>query len=181
MTRHHTVLDSPLGPLTVVVDDEGLCGLYVEQGLRKALERSATLGSPSGPEEVPLLQAVAEQLTAYFRGELTEFDLPVSAAGTPFQQRVWAALCRIPYGETRSYGALAAEIGNPAASRAVGAANGRNPLSIVVPCHRVIGSTGRLTGYAGGLTTKEQLLAHERSSGAGPSRRTADSVVPLVG
>jgi methylated-DNA-[protein]-cysteine S-methyltransferase len=164
VTRCHTVLDSPLGPLTVVVEDDQLVGLYVEQGLAKALERSATLGTPSDPEDVPLLQAVADQLAAYFRGELTEFDLPVAAAGTPFQQRVWEALQRIPYGETWSYGRLATEIGNPAASRAVGAANGRNPVSIVVPCHRVIGSTGRLTGYAGGLTTKEQLLAHERSA-----------------
>ena len=172
MTRHHTVLDSPLGPLTVVTEDAGLCGLYVEQGLRKALERQAALGAPSRPRQVPLLQAVAEQLAAYFRGELTEFDLKVTAAGTAFQQQVWAALRRIPYGETRSYGQVATEIGNPAASRAVGAANGRNPVSIVVPCHRVIGSTGRLTGYAGGLTTKEQLLAHERSVSG--SSRPAD-------
>ena len=162
MTRCHTVLDSPLGPLTVVVEDDHLVGLYVEQGLAKALERSATLGTPSEPEDVPMLRAVAEQLTAYFRGELTAFDLPVAMAGTPFQTRVWEALQRIPYGETWSYGRLATEVGNPAASRAVGAANGRNPVSIVVPCHRVIGSTGRLTGYAGGLSTKEQLLAHER-------------------
>jgi methylated-DNA-[protein]-cysteine S-methyltransferase len=165
MTRCHTVLDSPLGPLTVVVEDDHLVGLYVEQGLDKALERSAALGTPSDPADVPFLQAVADQLAAYFRGELTEFDLPVAATGTPFQQRVWEALQRIPYGETWSYGRLAAEIGNPAASRAVGAANGRNPVSIVVPCHRVIGSTGALTGYAGGLTTKEQLLSHERAAG----------------
>jgi methylated-DNA-[protein]-cysteine S-methyltransferase len=179
VTRHHTVLDSPLGPLTVVTEDAGLCGLNVEQGLRKALERQATLGAPSRPQQVPLLQAVAEQLAAYFGGELTEFDLPVTAAGTPFQQRVWGALRRIPYGETRSYGQVATEIGNPAASRAVGAANGRNPVSIVVPCHRVIGSTGRLTGYAGGLTTKEQLLAHERSVG-GPSRPADFPPVPCL-
>ena len=163
MTRCHTVLDSPLGPLTVVVEDDHLVGLYVEQGLAKALERRATLGTPAAPEDVPLLRAVADQLAAYFRGELTSFDLPVAATGTPFQQRVWEALQRIPYGATWSYGRLATEVGNPAASRAVGAANGRNPVSIVVPCHRVVGSTGRLTGYAGGLTTKEQLLAHERS------------------
>jgi methylated-DNA-[protein]-cysteine S-methyltransferase len=165
MTRCHTVLESPVGPITVVVEDDHLVGLYVEQGLAKALERSATLGAPSDPDEVPLLRAVADQLAAYFRGELTDFDLPVAATGTPFQQRVWEALQRIPYGETWSYGRLAAEIGNPAASRAVGAANGRNPISIVVPCHRVIGSSGALTGYAGGLTTKEQLLAHERAAG----------------
>ena len=162
MTRCHTVLESPLGPLTVVVEDDRLVGLYVEQGLTKALERSATLGSASDPDDVPLLRAVADQLSAYFSGGLTEFDLPVAAVGTPFQQRVWEALQRIPYGETWSYGRLATEVGNPAATRAVGAANGRNPVSIVVPCHRVIGSTGRLTGYAGGLTTKEQLLALER-------------------
>lgn len=163
MTRCHTVLESPLGPLTVVVEDDHLVGLYVEQGLAKALERSATLGTPSEPENVPLLQAVADQLAAYFRGEATDFDLPVAAAGTPFQQRVWDALRKIPYGETRSYGQVAAAIGSPTASRAVGAANGRNPVSIVVPCHRVVGSTGLLTGYSGGLTTKEQLLAHERA------------------
>ena len=163
MSRSHTVVDSPLGPLTVVVEDDHLVGLYVEQGLAKALERGTTLGTPRSPQDDPLLAAVAEQLGAYFRGELTDFDLPVAAAGTPFQQRVWEALRRIPYGETRSYGRLAAEVGNAAASRAVGAANGRNPVSIVVPCHRVIGATGRLTGYAGGMTTKEQLLAHERA------------------
>ena len=175
MTRCHTVLDSPLGPLTVVVEDDHLVGLYVEQGLAKALERSATLGTPSEPEDVPLLRAVADQLAAYFRGERTAFDLPVATAGTPFQQRVWAALQRIPYGETWSYGRLAAEVGNPAASRAVGAANGRNPVSIVVPCHRVVGSTGRLTGYAGGLTTKEQLLTHERT-GVAEGRRAPTPV-----
>ena len=165
MTRRHTVLDSPLGPLTVVAEDDHLCGLYVEQGLTKALERRTTLGSPVRPEQDPVLQAVTEQLTAYFDRELTEFDVPLAAIGTPFQQRVWEALRAIPYGETRSYGQLAAEIGSPAACRAVGAANGRNPVSIVVPCHRVVGSTGKLTGYAGGLTTKEQLLAHERLAG----------------
>ncbi len=169
MTRRHTVLDSPLGPLTVVAQDATLCGLYVEQGLRKALERGTTKGTPLGdpcrPEDDRVLSAVTEQLTAYFHRELTEFEVPLSAAGTPFQQRVWAALRSIPYGETRSYGQLAAELGNPAACRAVCAANGRNPVSIVVPCHRVVGSTGRLTGYAGGLSTKEQLLAHERAAG----------------
>ncbi len=165
MTRRHTVLDSPLGPLTVVAEDDHLCGLYVEQGLAKALGRRTTVGSPVRPEQDPVLQAVTEQLTAYFDRELTEFDVPLAAAGTPFQQRVWEALRAIPYGETRSYGQLAAEIGSPAACRAVGAANGRNPVSIVVPCHRVVGSTGKLTGYAGGLTTKEQLLAHERLAG----------------
>ncbi len=165
MTRRHTVLDSPLGPLTVVAEDDHLCGLYVEQGLVKALERRAVIGPAVRPEDDPVLAAVTDQLKAYFARELTEFDLPLAATGTPFQQRVWAALQRIPYGETRSYGQLAAEIGSPTASRAVGAANGRNPVSIVVPCHRVIGSTGRLTGYAGGLSTKELLLAHERAAG----------------
>ena len=164
MTRRHTVLDSPLGPLTVVAEDDHLCGLYVEQGLAKALERRAVIGPAVRPGDDPVLAAVTDQLRAYFARELTEFDVPLAASGTPFQQRVWEALRRIPYGETRSYGQLAAEIGSPAASRAVGAANGRNPVSIVVPCHRVIGSTGRLTGYAGGLSTKELLLAHERAA-----------------
>lgn len=101
------------------------------------------------------------QLQAYFAGELRDFELPLAAAGTPFQQRVWRALCDIPYGETISYGELARRIGQPKAARAVGLANGQNPIAIVVPCHRVIGADGSLTGYGGGLARKRWLLAHE--------------------
>jgi methylated-DNA-[protein]-cysteine S-methyltransferase len=108
------------------------------------------------------LAEVIRQLQAYFAGELENFDLAVSPQGTPFQQKVWSELQRIPYGETLSYGELARRIGNPKACRAVGLANGSNPISIVIPCHRVIGSNGKLTGYGGGLPIKEKLLALEK-------------------
>ncbi|WFF43018.1 methylated-DNA--[protein]-cysteine S-methyltransferase [Salinicola endophyticus] len=108
-----------------------------------------------------LTRHCAQQLDAYFAGELTHFDLPLAPAGTDFQRQVWQALTRIGFGETRSYAEQAQAIGRPSATRAVGAANGRNPLAIVVPCHRVIGANGRLTGYAGGLERKRWLLAHE--------------------
>jgi methylated-DNA-[protein]-cysteine S-methyltransferase len=107
------------------------------------------------------LSEARAQLQAYFAGELRGFELPLAAEGTPFQQRVWRALCDIPYGETISYGELARRIGQPAAARAVGLANGQNPIAIVVPCHRVIGANGSLTGYGGGLERKRWLLAHE--------------------
>ncbi len=109
-----------------------------------------------------VLAEAFRQLDAYFAGALTRFDLPLRFAGTAFQQRVWSALCDIAFGETTSYGALAARIGRPSASRAVGAANGANPLPIVVPCHRVIGADGSLTGFGGGVDIKRFLLAHER-------------------
>jgi methylated-DNA-[protein]-cysteine S-methyltransferase len=112
--------------------------------------------------ETPILARAATQLAEYFAGTRRTFDLPLAAAGTAFQQRVWQVLTTIPFGATWSYGELARAIGNPAASRAVGAANGKNPIGIIVPCHRVIGSNGTLTGYAGGLDMKQALLAHER-------------------
>lgn len=109
-------------------------------------------------QESPLLREAISQLQAYFAGQLRMFDLPLEPLGTPFQQSVWQALCAIPYGETRSYGAVAASIGNPKAARAVGLANNKNPIAIIIPCHRVIGADGRLVGYAGGLGIKEHLL-----------------------
>lgn len=111
--------------------------------------------------ESQLSQQVKKQLQDYLDGKITEFDVPLGAKGTKFQQQVWQALCDIPYGETRSYGDIAKSIGNPKAVRAVGAANGKNPISIIVPCHRVIGANGKLTGYAGGLSRKEWLLTLE--------------------
>ena len=111
---------------------------------------------------MPVLASAVEQLAAYFAGELRVFDLPLGAEVTGFQRLVWRALGTIPFGETRTYGAIAHAIGRPSASRAVGAANGRNPISIIVPCHRVIGASGELTGYAGGVEMKQWLLAHER-------------------
>ncbi len=149
-----TVVDSPIGLLTLVATEGVLSGLYmVDQRHRPALEL---------PRDDHALPAARQQLAAYFAGELKDFDVPVALAGTPFQQQVWEALKTIPYGDTWSYGELAARLGRPAASRAVGLANGRNPVSVVVPCHRVVGSNGSLTGYGGGLARKTWLLALER-------------------
>jgi methylated-DNA-[protein]-cysteine S-methyltransferase len=156
--RTHAVLDSPLGPLTVVAIDGTLCGLYMD--LQRHRPPEETFGTPA--DDPAPFGTVAEQLKAYFDGDLTEFDLPLTMIGTPFQKRVWAALREIPYGETVSYGELAHEIGSPNASRAVGLANGRNPIGVIVPCHRVVGSGGDLTGYGGGLERKRYLLDFER-------------------
>jgi methylated-DNA-[protein]-cysteine S-methyltransferase len=152
----HAIIDSPIGLLTLVADDDRLAGLYMAEHRHRP-----TIDSPRDDAALP---AVREQLAAYFARDLKEFDLPLATAGTPFQRQVWAALTTIPYGESWSYGRLAAEIGRPLASRAVGLANGKNPVSIVVPCHRVVGANGSLTGYGGGLERKQWLLAHEAGS-----------------
>jgi methylated-DNA-[protein]-cysteine S-methyltransferase len=147
-------VESPIGPLLLQSDGTALIGLYMDpppDGLQDGAG-DATVG--------PLPQA-ARQLDEYFTGRRREFDLPLRLDGTDFQRRVWNVLLEIPYGATWSYGDLARRIGNPKASRAVGLANGRNPLSILVPCHRVIGADGSLTGYGGGLQRKRWLLAHE--------------------
>lgn len=146
-------LDSPIGPLRLVSDGEHLCGLYMSN---EAADQAGVLRHDPTP-----FKDVKRQLSAYFAGTLHHFDVPLAAQGTPFQKHVWRALCDIPYGETISYGELARRIGNPKASRAVGLANGRNPISIIVPCHRVIGANGSLTGYGGGLPRKRWLLQHE--------------------
>ena len=162
--RSHTVVDSPCGPLTLVAEGAALCGLYMHEQRHRPAE--ATFGSAGAAE----VFAIAEtQLKEYFAGQRREFDIPLAFRGTPFQRAVWAALLDIPYGETASYGELAQLLGKPAAARAVGLANGRNPISIIVPCHRVIGSTGSLTGYGGGLERKRYLLDFERR----PSPREA--------
>ena len=151
----HTVLDSPLGALTAVETAGALSGLYMtDQRHRPGLDAF-------GPRDDTALPALREQLTAYWAGDLTSFTVPLAPAGTPFQQQVWAALRRVPYGTTCTYADLAAAVGRPTAVRAVGAANGRNPICLVVPCHRVVGSGGALTGYAGGLDRKRLLLEHE--------------------
>lgn len=158
MDLFETRMDSPVGTLTLVAGAGGLAAILWPDDdparVRLAPRRQA--------RDHPVLAETARQLSAYFEGRRTQFDLPLDPAGTAFQRVVWAALRAIPYGETRSYGALAAAIGRPGAARAVGAANARNPISIVVPCHRVIGAAGALTGFAGGLTTKAALLAMER-------------------
>lgn len=158
VTRQHTVIDSPYGPLTLVATDGVLAGLYMTNQRHRPPEE--TFGEP---DPRPFGETI-RQLGAYFAGGLTEFDLPLRLAGTPFQRSVWAELQRIPYGETRTYGELAERLGKPGASRAVGLANGKNPVSIIVPCHRVIGASGSLTGYGGGLDRKRRLLAFEKGT-----------------
>ena len=160
MDRVHTVIDSPIGPLTLVAAAGRLAGVYLEQHRHRP--ELATFG----PRDDEPFLAVTAQLKEYFAGQRTEFDLALELAGTPFQRQVWAALGDIPYGQTISYGELAARIGKPGASRAVGLANGRNPVSIVVPCHRVVGANGSLTGYGGGMERKRYLLDLE--TGRGP-------------
>lgn len=148
----HAIVDSPVGAITIVAGAAGIQGLYYAE------HRPAPDETRFGDRDDAALADAAEQLRAYFAGERTTFDLALDPVGTPFQLRVWEALREIPYGETRTYGWIAERIGQPTAVRAVGLANSRNPISIVVPCHRVVGSTGRLTGYAGGLVCKRTLL-----------------------
>lgn len=159
-TTVHTVVDSPCGPLTLVARDGALAGLYM------TAQRHRPAQETFGPrdDDLPAFDEAARQLDAYFAGDRTRFDLDLALAGTPFQQRVWQALCEIPYGETVSYGELAVSLGLPNASRAVGLANGKNPVGIIVPCHRVIGANGSMTGYGGGLDRKRWLLGFERGS-----------------
>ena len=155
-------LPSPVGPLTLAADDAAL------QVLAFACEDVAQ--SPPAAwqlvasAEHAVLHEAAQQLQAYFAGRLRAFDLPLQPSGTPFQQRVWQALRRIPYGDTRSYGEVAQRIASPKASRAVGAASGANPIAIIIPCHRVVGAAGQLTGFGGGLPAKQTLLALEHAA-----------------
>jgi methylated-DNA-[protein]-cysteine S-methyltransferase len=147
---HETTFTSPLGPIRLVADGTAL--------------RELTFGEAGASDDSPVLAAACAQLGEYFAGTLTEFDLPLALEGTTWERRVWEALLEIPYGTTLSYGELAARIGAPSAARAVGAANGRNPISIVVPCHRVIGASGALTGYGWGVERKSALLDLERGA-----------------
>ena len=150
-----TAADSPLGHLLVARDEHGITHLYLPSGKHPREPLATWVRDDTAFDDV------RAQLGEYFDGDRTAFDLPLHATGTPFQLRVWAALCEIPGGATWSYRQLAEHVGSPGAMRAVGAANGQNPISIVVPCHRVIGSDGSLTGYGGGLEAKRWLLAHE--------------------
>ncbi|MEU1038823.1 methylated-DNA--[protein]-cysteine S-methyltransferase [Streptomyces sp. NPDC005551] len=156
--KQHTVIDSPYGPLTLVATDGVLSGLYMAGQRHRPSEEHF-----GDPDDTPFAETRA-QLDAYFAGESKDFDLPLHLDGTPFQRSVWEQLRLIPYGETRSYGELAALLGKPGASRAVGLANGRNPVGIIVPCHRVVGADGGLTGYGGGLDRKRRLLDFERGA-----------------
>jgi O-6-methylguanine DNA methyltransferase len=150
-----TFLDSPIGRLSLYSDGEALTGIDMES---RAAPADA---SPGGG--IAVLNAAARQLKEYFARDRREFDLLILLHGTPFQRKVWEQLRKIPCGETRSYGELAARIRQPGAARAVGLANGRNPVPIVIPCHRVIGADGTLTGYGGGVERKQWLLEHERN------------------
>jgi methylated-DNA-[protein]-cysteine S-methyltransferase len=156
----YTYLDTPLGPLLLAGDDAGLKTINFQHGTA-AIKPAAGWEVASSFPAHPLARAV-RQLNEYFDGRRRRFDLALAPTGTPFQQRVWRALREIPYGETISYAELARRIGEPRAVRAVGAANGRNPLPVVVPCHRVIGSDGTLTGFRGGVHLKAGLLDLER-------------------
>jgi methylated-DNA-[protein]-cysteine S-methyltransferase len=149
-------IESPLGPLLLVANEAGLRRIDFVNGRHRAT------ADPSWTENAKPLKETVRQLNAYFAGKLEQFELPLAPQGTGFQLEVWRRLCEIPFGETVTYGEVAKRIGNPKASRAVGLANGSNPIPIIIPCHRVIGSNGRLTGYGGGLPIKEKLLALEQ-------------------
>lgn len=153
---HYRTIDSPIGPLTLAGHGSVLTNLRM---LEQTCEPSRTHWTP----DPGAFSGAVDQLNAYFAGELTEFDVELDLRGTDFQQRVWKALLTIPYGETRSYGEIADQIGAPGAARAVGLANGHNPIAIIVPCHRVIGASGKLTGYGGGINRKRALLELEKS------------------
>lgn len=152
---HYTRISSPIGELTLVASEKGLRGVYMDE------HKKALLSRDLWKENSSRLRTVAEQLDEYFSGNRKTFDLPLDLQGTPFQLQAWEALLKIPFAETRSYGEQAALINNPKAVRAIGLANGKNPVSIIVPCHRVIGKNGTLTGYGGGLERKRFLLELE--------------------
>jgi methylated-DNA-[protein]-cysteine S-methyltransferase len=170
-----TEIDSPAGPVRIVAEGGAVTAVEFvttppaeateRSSMRVASQRSATRSVGERCDDDPLLREAARQLTAYFAGELREFDLPLDPGGTEFQRRVWDQLRAIEYGHTASYGEIARRLGmNPGASRAVGAANGRNPIGIVIPCHRVVGSAGLLSGYAGGVERKRLLLDLEQAA-----------------
>ena len=160
VSTNHRIIDSPLGELTLVAHNGVLAGLYFSDHVRGPDQKTFGSRAANG------FEAAVQQLAEYFRGHRVEFDIPIAPRGTTFQQRVWTLLRAIPYGETRTYGQLARDMGNPALAREVGGANARNPISIIVPCHRVIGADGRLTGYAGGLERKRFLLDLEGAPSA---------------
>lgn len=157
----HTWEAPLLGPVTMAATESGLC--YLAPGNPEKARSWLAWRYPNRPlrEDAAAFSATIRELTEYLEGRRTEFTIPLDPAGTPFQKSVWDAMVRVPHGQTSTYGTLAAELGRPTASRAVGAAVGANPLCVILPCHRILGSTGKLTGFAYGLTMKEQLLALE--------------------
>lgn len=159
---YYKLLESPMGVLLLTSDARSLTGLYL-----KDQKHYPEISQAWCAAELEVFTQTQQQLAEYFASQRQDFDLPIAAQGTAFQQQVWQHLRTIPFGETISYGALAQRIGQPQASRAVGAANGRNPISIIVPCHRVIASNGKMTGYAGGIERKQWLLEHEALNSVG--------------
>jgi methylated-DNA-[protein]-cysteine S-methyltransferase len=157
MTYAYKMMQSPVGELKLIASDKGVAAILWENDNPKRVR----LGPVAEDNHHPVLLETERQLKDYFAGKLKKFSLTLDTVGTDFQKKVWAALLTIPFGETRSYGQIAKQIGSPKAVRAVGAANGKNPLSIIAPCHRVIGSNGKLTGFAGGLEVKARLLGLE--------------------
>jgi methylated-DNA-[protein]-cysteine S-methyltransferase len=167
---YYDIFDTSMGDMIIAGDDAGIRRVAFDKmaEARRHLEKNA-LRDPQRTAET------REQLRAYFAGRLRDFELPLAPEGTPFQQRVWRALLTIPYGETTSYGVLAKALGKPNGARAVGSANGKNPIALVIPCHRVIGHDGQLTGYAYGVDTKRELLALERRHTSGASGASSDA------
>ena len=171
MSLSYKIIQSPVGKLKLVASDKGLVAiLWENDNPRRVLLKDMAVN-----ESHPILLETQRQLGEYFASERSTFSVALDTRGTHFQKSVWDALLRIPFGETRSYGQLAKQLGNPRASRAVGAANGRNPVSIIVPCHRVIGSSGKLTGFAGGLERKTCLLNLEGKRQADPREMRVDN------
>lgn len=162
MTYSYKWVESPVGQLKLVASANGLAAVLWEKDKPNRVKLHPLIEDASHP----ILVETERQLAEYFHGKRTTFSVPLDFTGTPFQKQVWQALLTIPFGATRSYGQIAEQIGKPSASRAVGGANGKNPISIIAPCHRVIGSTGKLTGFAGGLDIKEKLLLLEAQAGA---------------
>ncbi len=158
MTLYESTMNTPVGALRLLASDRGVAGIYFQEH-KNTPERST-----SPDPDHPMLKMLSLQLQQYFDGARRRFEIPLDPQGTEFQKQVWSGLTEIPFGKTESYGQLATRLGNPLASRAVGRANGLNPISIVVPCHRVVGASGKLTGYAGGLEAKQWLLQHELQS-----------------
>ena len=156
--RYYTTTSSPIGELWLAGEGGALCALYMSEARERPSEFARL------PRDDAALAPVTEQLARYFAGELTSFEVELAPSGTPFQRAVWDALTEIPYGETRSYGEIARRVGKPRAARAVGMANNANPIAVVVPCHRVVGADGSLTGYGGGLGRKRLLLDLERAA-----------------
>lgn len=168
MTTRHTQVETPLGELTVVAEDDGVSGLYFPG--HTYLPDEALFGKAVEASQDALLDTAAAQLAEYFSGRRTSFDVAVTTHGDDFSEKVWAMLRQIPYGETTTYGALAARLGNPHLAQRVGQAVGHNPVSIIVPCHRVVGADGSLTGFAGGIERKRRLLELEEPADVTASR-----------